>query len=127
VQSTMTATTERDQILRGFTPKTLVGAVMQVVTERPFGAADETVWFGAMPSGPVRRPTLPQRKPLLAGHVVAVGGTAMKATTRPQELGPGTTHRPADSLRRRFESPLRPRPGRVVTVGRHGARSTGGA
>jgi hypothetical protein len=89
VQSAMTAATERDQIPTGFTPKTLVGAVMQVVTERPFCAADETVWFGAMPSGPLRRPTLPQRKPLLAGHVVAIGGTAMKATSRPHEFGRG--------------------------------------
>ena len=127
MQSAMTAATEWDQILRGFTPETLVGAVMQVVTERPFGAANETVWFGAMPGGPVRRPTLLQRKPLLADQVVAVGGTAMKATSRPQKFGPGTTHRPADSVRLRFESPLRPRPGRVVTVGRHGAPSTGAA
>jgi hypothetical protein len=28
----------------------------------------------------VRRPTLSERKPLLAGHVVAIGGTAMNAT-----------------------------------------------
>jgi len=127
VQSTMTATAKRDQILRGFTSKTLVGAVMQVVTERPFGAADETVWFGAVPLGPVRRPTLPQRKPLLASHVVAVGGTALKATSRPWESGPGVTHGPANSLRLRFESLLRPRPGRVVTARRHGVPSTDGA
>jgi hypothetical protein len=125
VQSAMTAATERDQIQTGFTPEALVGAVMEVVTERPFGAADETVWFGAVHGGPIRRPTLSQRKPLLAGHVVAVGGTPMKATSRPRESGPGVTHRPADSLRLRFESPLRPRPGRVVTALRHGAPSKG--
>jgi hypothetical protein len=59
MQSTVAAPTERDQIPTGFTPEALVGAVMQVVTKRPFDAADETAWFGAVPGGPVRCPTLP--------------------------------------------------------------------
>ncbi len=80
MQSAMTATTERDQVPMAFAPEMIVGAVMQVVTERPFDVADEAVWFGAMPGDPVRRPALPERKPLLAGHVVAVGGAAMKAS-----------------------------------------------
>ena len=80
MQSTMTAATERDQITIGFTPEALVGAVMEVVAQRPFDAANETAWFGAVPLDPVRRPTLSERKPLLACHVVAIGGSAMKAT-----------------------------------------------
>jgi hypothetical protein len=80
VHSAMTAATERDQIPTGFTSEALVGAVMEVVTERPFDAANEAVWFGAVPLDPVRRPTLSERRALLAGHVVAIGGTAMKAT-----------------------------------------------
>jgi hypothetical protein len=76
----MTAATERDQIPAGFTSEALVGAVMEVVTERPFDVTNETVWFGAVPLDPIRRPTLSERKPSLAGHVVAIGGTAMKAT-----------------------------------------------
>ena len=111
----------------GFTPETLVGPVMEVVTERPFDAADETVWFGAMSGDPVRCPALSERKPLLAGHVVAIGGTTMKAMSRPRESGPGVTHRPANSVRPPCESHLRPRPGRVVAVGHRGAPSTGGA
>jgi hypothetical protein len=80
VQSAVTAATERDQIPASFTSEALVGAVMDVVTERPFDVTNETVWFAAVPLDPVRRPMLPERKPLLAGHVVAIGGTAMKAT-----------------------------------------------
>jgi hypothetical protein len=75
----VTAATERDQIPAGLTSEALVGAVMEVVAERPFDAADEAVWFGAVLLNPIRRPTLSERKPLLAGHVVAIGGTAMKA------------------------------------------------
>jgi len=80
VQSAVTAATERDQIPAGLTSEVLVGTVMEVVTERPFDVANEAAWFGAVPLDPVRRPTLSERKPLLAGHVVAIGGTAMKAT-----------------------------------------------
>ena len=80
MQSAMTAATERDQIPAGFTSEALVGAVMEVVTERPFDAANETAWFGTVPLDPVRHPALSERKPLLAGHVVAIGGTAMKPT-----------------------------------------------
>jgi hypothetical protein len=80
VQSAMTATTKWDQVLMAFAPETIVGAVMQVVTERPFDVADEAVWFGAMPGDPLHLPTLSARKPLLAGHVVAIGGTAMNAS-----------------------------------------------
>jgi hypothetical protein len=127
VQSAMTVTTERDQVTVSFIPETLVGAMVQIVTDRPFNAADETERFGAMPSGPIRGPALSKRKPLLTGHVVAVGGTTMKATSRPGDSWSGVTHRPANSLRPRFESPLRPRPGRVVTGERHGAPSTGAA
>jgi hypothetical protein len=79
VQNDVTAPTERDQVPAGFTSETLVCAVMEVVTERPFDAANETVWLGAVPPDPVRRPTLSERKPLLAGHVVAIGGTTMKS------------------------------------------------
>src|ERR1019366_933781 len=96
---------------------------MQVVTERPFDAANETVWFGAAPLGPVRRPTLPQRKPMLAGHVVAVGGAAMKAARRPRESGPGVTHGPANLVLWRCARDLRPRPDRALTGGRRGEPS----
>jgi len=80
MHSAMTAATKRDQIPAGLTSEALVGAVMEVVAERPFDAANEAAWFGAVPLDPVRRPTISERKPLLAGHVVAIGGTAMKAT-----------------------------------------------
>jgi len=80
VHSAVTAATERDQILAGLTSKALVGTVMEVVTQRPLDVANEAAWFGAVPLDPVRRPTLSERKPLLAGHVVAIGSTAMKAT-----------------------------------------------
>jgi hypothetical protein len=80
VHGAVTAATERDQIPAGLTSEALVGAVMEVVTERPFGATNEAVWFGAVPLDPVRLPTLSERKPWLAGHVVAIGGTAMNAT-----------------------------------------------
>jgi hypothetical protein len=80
MHSAVTAATERDQIPAGLPSEALVGAVMEVVTERPFDAANEAAWFGAAPLDPVRRPTLSDCKPLLAGHVVAIGGTAMKAT-----------------------------------------------
>lgn len=80
MQSTMTATTERDQVPMAFGPETIVGAVMQVVAERPFDVADQAVWFGGMPGDPLPRPTLSECKPLLAGHVVAIGGTTMKTS-----------------------------------------------
>ena len=80
MQGPVTAPTEWDQISTGFTSEAFVGTVMEVVTERPFDAANEAAWFGAVPLDPVRRPTISERKPLLAGHVVAIGGTAMKAT-----------------------------------------------
>jgi hypothetical protein len=79
VQNTVTSATEGDQIPAGFISEALVRAVMEVVTERPFDTANEAVWFDAVPLDPVRRPTLSEHKPLLAGHVVAIGGTAMKA------------------------------------------------
>lgn len=53
---------------------------MEVVAKRPFDAANEAAWFGAVPLDPVRRPTLPERKPLLAGHVVAICGTLLTVT-----------------------------------------------
>jgi len=80
MHSAMTAATERDQIPTGFTSEAPVGAVMDVVTQRPFDTANQAVWFGAVPLDPVRRPRLSERKPSLAGHVVAIGGTAMNAT-----------------------------------------------
>jgi len=80
VHNAVTAATERDQIPAGFTSEALVSAAMEVVTERPFDVANEAAWFGAVSLDPVRRPTLSERKPLLAGHVVTIGGTAMKAT-----------------------------------------------
>jgi hypothetical protein len=36
--------------------------------------------LGAVPLDPVCRPTLSERKPLLTGHVVAIGSTAVNAT-----------------------------------------------
>ena len=80
MHSAVTAATERDQIPAGLTSEALVGAVMEVVTQRPFDVANDAAWFSAVPLDPVRRPTLSERKPLLAGHVVAIGGTAMNAT-----------------------------------------------
>lgn len=80
MHSAVTAATERDQIPAGLTSEALIRPVMEVVAERPFNPANEAAWFGAVPPDPVRRPTLPERKPLLAGYVVAIGGTAMKAT-----------------------------------------------
>jgi len=80
VQGAVTAATERDQISAGLTSEALVCAVMEVVTQRPFDVANEAAWFGAVHLDPVRRPTLSERKPSLAGHVVAIGGTAMEAT-----------------------------------------------
>ena len=84
MHSAMTAATKRDQIPAGLTSEALVGAVMEavmeVIAERPFDAANEAAWFGAVPLDPVRCPKLSERKPLLAGHVVAIGGSVMKAT-----------------------------------------------
>ena len=80
MHSAVTAATERDQIPAGNTSEALVGAVMEVVAERPFDAANEAAWFGAVPLDPVRRPTLSERKPLLTGHIVAIGSTAVNST-----------------------------------------------
>jgi hypothetical protein len=80
VQGPVTAPTEWDQIRTGFTTEAFVGAVMEVVTERPFGAADETVRLGAVVLDPVRCPPLSERKPLLTGHVVAISSTTVNAT-----------------------------------------------
>jgi hypothetical protein len=38
------------------------------------------VRLGAVALDPVRRPTFSECKPLLAGHVVAIGGPTMNAT-----------------------------------------------
>jgi hypothetical protein len=80
MHSAVTTATEWDQIPAGLTSEALVGAEMEIVAERPFDAANEAAWFGAVPLDPVRRPTLSERKPLLAGHVVAIGGTAMNTS-----------------------------------------------
>jgi len=80
VQGAVTAPTEWDQISTGFTSEAFVGTVMEVVTERPFDPADEAKELGAVPLDPVCRPTLSERKPLLTGHVVAIGSTAVNAT-----------------------------------------------
>ena len=80
MQGAVTAPTEWDQISTGFTSEAFVGTVMEVVTERPFDAADKTVRLGVVPLDPVRRPTLSECKPLLTGHVVAIGGPTMNAT-----------------------------------------------
>lgn len=76
----MTATTERDQSFEGFASETLGGAAVDVVTQRPFDPAHQTMRFAAVPLVPVVHPAFSERNPFLAGHVVAIGGMTMKVT-----------------------------------------------
>jgi hypothetical protein len=80
VYGTVTGPTKWDQIPSGFTSEAFVGTVMEIVTERPIDAANEAVRLGPVALDPVRRPSLSECKPLLAGHVVAIGSPAMNAT-----------------------------------------------
>jgi len=88
---------QRDQVARPLVTQTGVTAVVKMSSlEQPRDTADETTGFDAVASRPVLRPLFPYRKPLRAGHVVAISGPPTETANRPDEAGTGITHRPTN-------------------------------